>query len=430
MAAIETLFRTLSGVSAEIVARYGKIAFREAALFTHRGLSGPAILQISSYWRHGEPIETKRRVGCAPPSARRRAPLCASNCGEALPDRLAETLADRIVLSGEIATMDRSKPRRRRTPGWPAGPSRPTAPEGFAKAEVTIGGISTAELSSQTMESRRVPGFYAIGEAVDVTGWLGGYNFQWAIGLVGGPPHKRSEISPCRSRSAPHVGLLMPFSNLPPLLSEALAARGYAAPTPVQAAVLEAGGGRPRPPRLRSDRIGQDRAFGLAMAAQLLEDDRLPIPGKPLALIIAPTRELALQVSRELIWLFGKAHARVATCVGGMDASKERRSLSHGAHLVVGTPGRLRDHLERGALDLSALRVAVLDEADEMLDMGFREDLEEILDATPLRTPDFDVLGHYPQSRSSRWPSASRRTRCASPRSGKTAATATSAIRR
>src|SRR3546814_876029 len=125
-------------------------------------------------------------------------------------------------------------------------------------------------------------------------------------------------------------------------------------------------------------------SFGLAMAPQLIEPNgELPYIREPLALIIAPTRELALQVSRELIWLYGKAGARIATCVGGMDASKERRALSQGAHIVVGTPGRLRDHLERGALDLSNLRVAVLDEADEMLDMGFREDLEEILDATP-----------------------------------------------
>ena len=82
-------------------------------------------------------------------------------------------------------------------------------------------------------------------------------------------------------------------------------------------------------------------------------------------------------------WLYAGAGARVVTCVGGMDPMKERRALQGGAHIVVGTPGRLRDHLERGALDLSALRVAVLDEADEMLDMGFREELEEILDATP-----------------------------------------------
>jgi ATP-dependent RNA helicase DeaD len=174
----------------------------------------------------------------------------------------------------------------------------------------------------------------------------------------------------------------MPFSQLSPLLSEALSARGYAAPTPVQAAVIE-------PEAIGRDLIvsaqtgsGKTVAFGLAMAEQLLEGDACPYSATPLALVIAPTRELALQVSRELTWLYAKARARIVTCVGGMDASKERRSLSSGAHIVVGTPGRLRDHLERGALDLKALRVAVLDEADEMLDMGFREDLEEILDAT------------------------------------------------
>jgi ATP-dependent RNA helicase DeaD len=167
-------------------------------------------------------------------------------------------------------------------------------------------------------------------------------------------------------------------------LSEALTARGYQAPTPVQAAVLE-------PQADGRDLIvsaqtgsGKTVAFGLTMASQLLDEaGGLPAARAPLALVIAPTRELALQVSRELVWLYGKAGARIATCVGGMDPSKERRALSQGAHLVVGTPGRLRDHLERGALDLSALRVAVLDEADEMLDMGFREDLEAILDTTP-----------------------------------------------
>ncbi len=127
---------------------------------------------------------------------------------------------------------------------------------------------------------------------------------------------------------------------------------------------------------------GKTVAFGVAMASDLLGDG-VPPAGAPLALAIAPTRELALQVSRELAWLYEKAGLRIATCVGGMDPSKERRQLNHGAHIVVGTPGRLRDHLERGALDLSALRFVVLDEADEMLDMGFREDLEELLDATP-----------------------------------------------
>ena len=176
----------------------------------------------------------------------------------------------------------------------------------------------------------------------------------------------------------------MTFQTLPPLLGEALAARGYETPTPVQAAVLE-------PEAEGRDLIvsaqtgsGKTVAFGLAIAPQLLDaSGALPYALKPQALVIAPTRELALQVSRELVWLYAKAGARIATCVGGMDPSKERRSLSHGAHIVVGTPGRLRDHLERGALDLSQLKAIVLDEADEMLDMGFREDLEEILDATP-----------------------------------------------
>ncbi len=129
---------------------------------------------------------------------------------------------------------------------------------------------------------------------------------------------------------------------------------------------------------------GKTIAFGLSIGLELLADDApLPSAGPPLALVIAPTRELALQVSRELEWLYAGTGARITTCVGGMDPSKERRALYHGTHFIVGTPGRLRDHLERGALDLSALRFVVLDEADEMLDMGFREDLEQILDATP-----------------------------------------------
>ena len=178
----------------------------------------------------------------------------------------------------------------------------------------------------------------------------------------------------------------MSFTDLPAPLATALAARGYSAPTAVQAAVLA-------PEAAGRDLIvsaqtgsGKTVAFGLAMAADL-GADALPAAAAPLALVIAPTRELALQVARELQWLYAGASGgqggRIATCVGGMDASRERRALAHGAHIVVGTPGRLRDHLERGALDLSALRVAVLDEADEMLDMGFRDDLEQILDATP-----------------------------------------------
>lgn len=175
----------------------------------------------------------------------------------------------------------------------------------------------------------------------------------------------------------------MTIETLPPLLSEALAARGYDTLTAVQSAVLE----QPDPNRdlIVSAQTGSGKtvAFGLGIASQLFEDGALARSDTPLALVIAPTRELAIQVSRELMWLYEKAGARIATCVGGMDAAKERRNLQRGVQIVVGTPGRLRDHLERGALDLSNLRAVVLDEADEMLDMGFREDLEQILDLTP-----------------------------------------------
>ncbi|MBE9605837.1 DEAD/DEAH box helicase [Acetobacteraceae bacterium H6797] len=176
----------------------------------------------------------------------------------------------------------------------------------------------------------------------------------------------------------------MSFSSLPAPLLSALTARGYAEPTAVQAAVLNAEtAGRDL---LVSAQTGSGKtvAFGLAMANELLGDnERLPHAGAPLALIVAPTRELALQVREELTWLYASAGGRVASCVGGTDPVQERRVLNSGAHIVVGTPGRLRDHIERGNLNLSNLRVAVLDEADEMLDLGFREELEAILDASP-----------------------------------------------
>jgi ATP-dependent RNA helicase DeaD len=176
----------------------------------------------------------------------------------------------------------------------------------------------------------------------------------------------------------------MPFSVSHPALQLALQEQGYKEPTPVQAAVMEARA-------LDQDLLvsaqtgsGKTVAFGLAAASTLLGDaERMGRAGPPLALAIAPTRELAIQVSRELTWLYGKAGAVVVSCVGGMDARREQRLLANGCHIVVGTPGRLRDHIERGHLDLSGLKVAVLDEADEMLDLGFREDLEFILDAAP-----------------------------------------------
>ncbi len=175
----------------------------------------------------------------------------------------------------------------------------------------------------------------------------------------------------------------MPFPPTHPSLARALAAQGYREPTPVQAAVLEAPADRDL---LVSAQTGSGKtvAFGLAAAGSLLGDaERFGRAAQPLGLVIAPTRELAMQVSRELTWLYAETGAQVVTCVGGMDARREQRALAAGAHLVVGTPGRLRDHIERGNLELSALRVVVLDEADEMLDLGFREDLEEILDSTP-----------------------------------------------
>ena len=175
----------------------------------------------------------------------------------------------------------------------------------------------------------------------------------------------------------------MQHSRIHSALAEALAARGYDTLTSVQSEVIkEEADGRDLIVSAKTG-SGKTVAFGLAIAGQLLEADRVPWTREPLGLVIAPTRELAIQVSKELDWLYASTGARVVTCVGGMDPMKERRALNGGAHIVVGTPGRLRDHLERGALDLSSLRVVVLDEADEMLDMGFREELEEILDATP-----------------------------------------------
>ena len=176
----------------------------------------------------------------------------------------------------------------------------------------------------------------------------------------------------------------MPFPNISSTFERALTEKGYADPTPVQAAVLQ-------PEADERDLLvsaqtgsGKTVAYGLALGPTLLGDaDVLPPAGAPLALIVAPTRELALQVERELHWLYAGARARVAVCVGGMDARREQRVLAAGAHIVVATPGRLRDHLERGNFDASALRAVVLDEADEMLDLGFREDLQFILETTP-----------------------------------------------
>ncbi len=179
-------------------------------------------------------------------------------------------------------------------------------------------------------------------------------------------------------------GLNVKSLSASPPLARALAERNYNDATPVQTAVLA------------RDAIGRDLlvsaqtgsgktvAYGLAFASDLLGDaERLPRANAPLALIVAPTRELALQVHRELEWLYAYAGARVVSCVGGMDPQREKRELEAGAHIVVGTPGRLCDHIRRKRLNVSELKAVVLDEADEMLDLGFREDMEFILKTTP-----------------------------------------------
>jgi len=180
----EALFRELSGVAAPVIAHAGKAAFREAALFTHRGLSGPAILQVSSYWRPGEAIginflpDTDADWLTAAKRTNPRATLGALLKAR-LPDRLAAALSERLALGGNLADLPDAKlhDAAQRLSAWQFAPN---GTEGMAKAEVTVGGISTAELSSKTMQAKRVPNLYVVGEAVDVTGWLGGYNFQWA----------------------------------------------------------------------------------------------------------------------------------------------------------------------------------------------------------------------------------------------------------
>ncbi|MBF9151578.1 aminoacetone oxidase family FAD-binding enzyme [Novosphingobium jiangmenense] len=180
----EALFRSLSGVSTEVITRWGKTAFREAALFTHKGLSGPAMLQISSYWQH----RTAIAVDFLPDAAndwlieeKRARPRSAfrTALSRRLPERLAEALAERLQLDGEMATL-RDADLRKAQGQLARWPFHPNGTEGYAKAEVMAGGISTKALSQKTMASAKVPGLFAIGEAVDVTGWLGGYNFQWA----------------------------------------------------------------------------------------------------------------------------------------------------------------------------------------------------------------------------------------------------------
>ena len=180
----DLLFRELSGVSTEVVAGAGKAKFREAALFTHRGLSGPSILQVSSYWTPGAPVtvdflpDADAEILIAAKADNPKATV-RSTLGALMPDRLAGELSDRIGIAVPLGDV-KDKALRAAGEKLKRWTFHPNGTEGFAKAEVTVGGVATAELSSKTMEAGKVPGLYFIGEAVDVTGWLGGYNFQWA----------------------------------------------------------------------------------------------------------------------------------------------------------------------------------------------------------------------------------------------------------
>lgn len=181
----DVLFRELSGVAAQTRVRCGRVEFEEASLFTHRGFSGPAILQISSYWRHGDQIGIDFLPGDDAVktllSAKRSSPRSTirSTLSNTLPARLAEALAERLNIQGNLADTPDGKLKEagQKLGNWAF---LPNGTEGYAKAEVTIGGIDTSGLNQRTMAANHLPGLYAIGEAVDVTGWLGGYNFQWA----------------------------------------------------------------------------------------------------------------------------------------------------------------------------------------------------------------------------------------------------------
>ncbi|MBB2710858.1 UNVERIFIED_ORG: hypothetical protein GGE53_002502 [Rhizobium etli] len=175
----------LAGISAPAEIRHGKTAFREALLFTHRGLSGPAILQISSYWREGDEIVLAIEPDIDIAAQLKRAKQlngrqsAQTALGEILPKRLAQFLVEREKISGNMADLA-DKALLRLAASAQNFAVKPSGSEGYRTAEVTLGGIDTAALDSRSMEAKAVPGLYFIGECVDVTGWLGGYNFQWA----------------------------------------------------------------------------------------------------------------------------------------------------------------------------------------------------------------------------------------------------------
>ncbi len=175
----------LSGISAPAEIRHGKTAFREALLFTHRGLSGPAILQISSYWREGDAITVDIEPDIDIAAHLKKAKQvngrqsAQTALGEILPKRLAQHIVEREGVTGNMADLS-DKLLTRLADAAQNWSLKPSGSEGYRTAEVTLGGIDTAALDSRSLQAKDVPGLYFIGECVDVTGWLGGYNFQWA----------------------------------------------------------------------------------------------------------------------------------------------------------------------------------------------------------------------------------------------------------
>ena len=177
--------KPLAGVSVDVSVRCGKARFAEAMLFTHRGLSGPAILQISSYWREGDELEIDMAPGVDVFDALRRArsqqgrQAAHTALGQYLPRRLAQLISENEGAAGNIADAS-DKTLRRIGAAVNAWRVKPVGSEGYRTAEVTLGGVDTDDLDGRTFAAKAVPGLYFIGEVVDVTGWLGGYNFQWA----------------------------------------------------------------------------------------------------------------------------------------------------------------------------------------------------------------------------------------------------------
>jgi len=175
----------LAGVAVDAVIRNENARFAEAMLFTHRGLSGPAVLQISSYWREGEAITVDMAPGLSVSERLIEAKTANGKqqvqtaLGQIVPRRLAETVLAREQIAGKLAEIG-DKTLRRLDGAINAWTVKPVGSEGYRTAEVTLGGVDTAALDQQTMAAREVPGLYLIGEVVDITGWLGGFNFQWA----------------------------------------------------------------------------------------------------------------------------------------------------------------------------------------------------------------------------------------------------------